>query len=103
MINSILFEGQLVEIKYRTKKMIKFVLEDKFKRHRATICCYKDEYFKLIEKSIGKVLIVTGEFWEISYQDSNGKWINDYTIKAKNIKKALNECVVKKIYMNTIT
>ena len=80
MINSILFEGVNVEIRYRSNKIIK---------HRATICCYNDKYFRLVEKSIGKILIVKGEFYEICYKDKYDNWINSYTIRAKDIKKAL--------------
>lgn len=88
MINSILFEGINVEIKYKSNKIIKFVLEDKLKRHRATICCYNNEYFKLVEKSIGKILIVKGEFYEICYKDKEDNWVDSYTIRAKDIKKS---------------
>ena len=88
MINSIIFEGENIKIKYKSNKMIKFILEDKLKRHRATICCYNDKYFKLIESSIGEILIVTGEFYETFAMGKNGDWVDSYTIRAKSIKKA---------------
>ena len=88
MINSIIFEGENIKIKYKSNKMIKFILEDKLKRHRATICCYNDKYFKLIESSIGEILIATGEFYETFTMDKNGNWVDGYTIRAKSIKKA---------------
>ena len=80
--NELVYEGRIINIAYKTDKIIKFVManEDKFTHKKIKVCCFNNKLFPIIESNVMNVVTIKAEFSENNYKDNKGEWHNDYTV-----------------------
>jgi len=85
--NELIYEGRIIDITYKSNKIIKFVManEKEFNHKKIKVCCFNSELFSIIESNVMNVVNIKAEFSENNYKDKNGKWHNDYTVACYEI------------------